>query len=386
MRNIISLASVAFLLYVFTFYIDGEMGVIIIAFLLLAVIMSLVFAIYSRTRIKVSFDCDAYVKKGSSLEVRVKVEKDGRFPLSIVEIKTGASPVFEEKGSIYRLSLSSDRCTEFTYNLPAVIGGNGEVYITSVHSCGFLGFIKLKATQALPIPKSVGVIPEIPNITASAQLFRNIADAVLTSDNDDENDTAMLFSANTFPGYEHREYVPGDSMKRVNWKLSSKTSKLMVRLDEAASAVQPCIALDLYRNEDNQLSSLLREEKLLCSVFGLVTLLIKQGIACTFLYRGFDEEVHIESIDNPDYPAQLLLKVLAVKVEKDKRLAIGNNSENCCACIIATTDISGDFSVITDALQDKENSCIIVPEPQTTDAVQLPVWYLTDDNNFKLVE
>ena len=36
-------------------------------------------------------------------------------------------------------------------------------------------------------------------------------------------------------------------MKRVNWKLSAKKNQLMVRLDEAASAVQPVIALDLFR-------------------------------------------------------------------------------------------------------------------------------------------
>ena len=35
------------------------------------------------------------------------------------------------------------------------------------------------------------------------------------------------------PGYEHREYVAGDSPRRVNYKLSAKKQKLMVRLDES---------------------------------------------------------------------------------------------------------------------------------------------------------
>ncbi len=386
MRSIFSLACVAFLLYIFTFYMDGEMGVIIIAFLLMALVISLVYAIYGRKRVKVTFDCDAYVKKGSSLEVKVKVEKEGVFPLPFIEITTEASQTFGDNKKTFRLSLCKDPVTEFTFTQPAVTGGCGEIKITRVRSCGFLGFVKLSAKTALPEAKIVGVIPEIPQISASAQLFRNIADAVLTSDNEDENDTTMLFSANTFPGYEHREYVPGDSMKRVNWKLSSKTNKLMVRLDEAASAVQPCIALDLFRKGDENTKTLEREERLLQSVFGLITLLVKQGIACTFLYHRYDDSVVIENVDNPDYPSQLLLKVLSVKPVAGRRLDLGKCPENLCACVAATTDTGEDFCEITDRLPDKENSCVIIPEYMEKTNVKLPLWYLTEDNNFKLVE
>lgn len=386
MKNILSLVAVTAVLYIFTFYVDGEMGVIIIFFLLAAALISLAFAVYGRNRIKISFNCDAYVKKGNTLEVTVTVEKEGRFPLAVVEIKPYASQVFGQKNKVYRLSLVTENRTEFTYDLLAEIGGNGEISIAYVYSCGFLGFLKFRTKQELPPAKSVGVIPEIPDVTASSQLFRNIADAVMTSDNDEDNDTVMLFSASTFPGYEHREYVPGDSMKRVNWKLSSKTSKLMVRLDEAASAVHPCIALDLFRDEnDGIVFSLKREERLLQAVFGLISLLVKQGIACSFVYRSYDGSVLSESVDNPDYPAQLLLKVLAVKLVTGKRLDLEMTAENFCACIIATTDISGTFSELTDSVPNKENVCVIVPDEKDSVKIQLPVWYLTDDNNFKLV-
>lgn len=386
MRHIFSLLGVAFLTFIFTFYVDGEMGVILIAFLLFAVGLSFALTMYSRKRVHISFDCNAYVKCGSELEVTVKVQKQGKLPVAVMEISVGASAVFEAKETVYKLSLLTDDTAEFTLKIPAVIGGNGEVYIKSFRSGGFLGFLRLKALTPLPAPKSVGVIPEIPEVNASSALFRNIADLVLTTENDEENDTSMLFSANTAPGYEHREYVEGDSLKRVNWKLSSKTSKLMVRLDEAASAVQPCILLDLYRNsEKNILYSLKREEKLIKSVFGLLTLLVKQGIACMFIYRTYNGAVISESVDNPEYPSQLLLKVLAAKVEADRRVLPDSYTANSCTCICATTDISGSFSEILALLSDKENACAIIPDSDSADSTMMPVWYLAEDNNFRMV-
>ncbi len=386
MKSIISLIAVIFLVCIFTFYMDGEMGVILIAFTLFAPAVSLFLAVYGRKRVRVSIDCDAYVKQGSELTVNVTVEKIGAFPLPVIEIVPTASEVFAQSKKVYRLSLASENKIKFDYKVPAEIGGNGKISIATVYSCGFLGFIKFKSRLELPEPKIVGVIPEIPEIAPSSALFRTIADSVLTSDNDEENETSMLFSANTAPGYEHREYVPGDPLKRVNWKLSSKTSKLMVRLDEAASAVQPCIILDLFRDSKADIYvSLKREEKLIKSSFGLAQLLIKQGIASTFVYIGSDGTMISENIDNPDYPPLLLLKVLTVGIEPDRRVNLSSEIGSCCASIIATTYANGTFSEITDALPDKDSSCGIVPFADNPPNVGIPLWYLAEDNTFKLI-
>lgn len=386
MKNMISLLAVTFILYIFTFYIDGEMGIILIAFTLAAALISLAYALYGRACMKVTFDCDAYVKKGSRLVVRINVEKSRKFPMAVIEIIPAASPVFGQP-KVYRLTMLRESETQFSFNLPAEIGGNGEIFIKAVYSCGFLGFLKFKSCHELPPPKSVGVIPEIPEVKVSSGLFRAIADSVITSDSDDENDTVMPFSANTTPGYEHREYVPGDSLKRVNWKLSSKSSRLMVRLDEAASAVQPCIILDLFRSSGDDIAKALRrEEKLIRAVFGLMTLLINQGIACALIYRGLGGNVISDTVDNPDCLQQLLLKVLAVRQESDVHLNFGAFAEKSCACIAATTDVTGEgLSELIDGIPDKSNACIMIPDEERAIKLDIPVWYLTDDNNFRQV-
>ncbi|MDE5584682.1 MAG: DUF58 domain-containing protein [Ruminococcus sp.] len=316
----------------------------------------------------------------------VTVRKNGGFPCAFVEVKLSVSEVFGKNLKTYRFSMFSEHEKSFTFNVDALIGGNGEISVDSVYSCGFLGFIRLKTRLPLPSAKSVGVIPEIPDIKASSQLFRAIADVVMTSDDDEENDTAMLFSANTTPGYEHREYMEGDPLKRINWKLSSKRSKLMVRLDEASASVQPMILLDLFRNGGNKIADAVAdEEKLLTAVFGLLVLMVKQGMACSFAYRDSSGEMVTESIDNPDYPMQLLLKILSVKVIPDRRAVLPPESSSVCACIVATTDIGDGFTSITDKIENHENASILGLSRHSANPTDIPLWYLDDDNNFKKV-
>jgi uncharacterized protein (DUF58 family) len=385
-KSVLGILAVVFLVYIFTFYVDGEMGIILLAFVLFAPLVSLFLTLYARNRVKVTLNCDAYVKKGSRLIVTVIVEKKDSFPCSILEICPYASVVFGQNIKTRKLTMLNERKKTFKLEFDAVTGGNGEVGIYAVYSCGFMGFFKLPLKTQLPMPVSVGVIPEIPEIKASTQLFRSIADVVFTSDEEEENDTAMMFSANTSPGYEHREYELGDPLKRINWKLSSKKSRLMVRLDEAAASVQPVLVLDLYRKNTVLAENAVRaEEHLIRAVFGLLALLVKQGIACSFAYRTSSGETIVESVDNPDYPNQLLLKVLAVKVAVNKRVDLSQIASSVCACVIATTDAGGDFSTVTDCIEDSGNVSIIGLSAASANCTSLPLWYLDEDNNFKLV-
>ena len=48
LKSSVAILAVAFLLYIFTFYIDGEMGVILIAFMFFSPLVSFFFVMYSR--------------------------------------------------------------------------------------------------------------------------------------------------------------------------------------------------------------------------------------------------------------------------------------------------------------------------------------------------
>lgn len=382
MGSVISILSMAVSLLIFTFFIDGDIGVVVIAFMIFAPLVSAFFAWYGKKRINVTFDCDGYVKKNSKLNVNVLVEKTGFFPLGIVEIELGASEVFAPVEKIYKLSLIKGDRKSFSVEIDAQTGGNGEISIVSVRSCGFLGYIRFKTNCQLPPPKSVGVIIELPDVKPSSKLFRSIADSVMTSDEED-SDTTMVYSLNTTPGYEHRDYAEGDPLKRVNWKLSAKKGKMMVRLDEAVSSVQPVIVLDLFRSgKASATEAVLVEERIIYSAFALVSMLIKQGIATTFVYYGANGTVVEESVDNPDYPPQLLLKVLASKVERNRRIRVDGTA--VCSCVIASTDCSADLNSIISTFEDKESIALIGASANSKNETDCKMWYLDGDDNFKL--
>ena len=385
LKYILSAAAVAFLVYIFTFYMDGEMGIILLAFVLFAPLVSLGFTLYARKNVNVTVDCDAYINKGGMLKVKVHITKQTAVPLAILEIKPYMSEVFKRDDKVYKLSLMGAGERTFTFETEAVYGGNGEIGLESVFSSGFLGFMKFPV-QINNDRISVGVIPEIPDIKASSALIRSIANVVATTENEDDNETNMMFSSNTVPGYEHREYVQGDALKRINWKLSSKKNILMVRLDEATASVQPIVILDLYRKKEAvPEEAIIVEEKLISSVFGLLTALIRQGIACTFMFRDENGATEVDSIDNPDYPAQILLKVLACKVIAGTRIDIAAVNDKVCACILATTDAGAGVEAVTGKMGGSDNVSIIGTSPATPNSTRYSLWYLDEDNNFKMV-
>ena len=131
MKSVLAALAVAFVLFIFTFYVDGEMGIILIAFLLIAPLLSLAMAVYARKRIRVSFDCDGYVKKGGELPVTVTIEKEGWCPLAVVEITPSASEVFEKQEKSYRFpgfSVQKRSIRQYEYPYAAhVLGDVAEV-------------------------------------------------------------------------------------------------------------------------------------------------------------------------------------------------------------------------------------------------------------------
>ena len=78
-------------------------------------------------------------------------------------------------------------------------------------------------------------------------------------------------------------------------------------------------------------------------------------------------------------------KVLAAKVEPDKRIHLDLSAVNACTCVAATTDVSGSFEEIVSVIPDKDNACAIVSDGDSASGTSIPVWYLAEDNNFRMV-
>ena len=127
-------------------------------------------------------------------------------------------------------------------------------------------------------------IPQIPDLKANSALFRTVSTAVAAAD--EESEATPNQSASAMPGYDHRDYIPGDSLRRINWKLSAKRRKLQVRQDEPISLARLSVILDFRRDGRSipMRERFAEEELLIETALGFLMLCARYGYPCTLCY------------------------------------------------------------------------------------------------------
>lgn len=135
---------------------------------------------------------------------------------------------------------------EFEVEYTARICGSSRIGMEQVAVRDYFGLfsfrVKLAAEQELYW--QVGVIPEVTELSVRDERAAKIILASARADNSEDSIETAVASVIGFPGYENREYLPGDPLKRMNWKLSAKREKLLVRLDDESPGLSVNVVLD----------------------------------------------------------------------------------------------------------------------------------------------
>ena len=124
----------------------------------------------------------------------------------------------------------------------SVIGGRGTVRITAKAQECCLQRLAIEEVTFRDMLRLVTWYPDINIGECTAAVLPDITQysgpevspSVFPSDGGEETEGGSL--AGGYPGYEHREYQPGDPNNRINYKLSAKKRILMVRRDENTTA------------------------------------------------------------------------------------------------------------------------------------------------------
>lgn len=279
-----ALILMAGMAYLFTFNLDGDIGVVIWSFLIIAPLLSFLLTFRGRRNVRVQLEAPTYVAKGKSFAALVRLGSDGRLPVPFVRFGMLQNPCFSQADARnVQCSLMPGEPLEIRQSMTAVYAGCGKLALDTAEISDYLGLINL-TIQDLPESLTVGVIPEIPSLTDAGIMLHTVTDIVATQDEDEEESSAA-FSSVSMPGYIHRDYVPGDNLRRINWKLSAKRQKLMVRMDEAAATVRPSVILDLCNAEYTE-EQLKMRETLMEGALGFLMLLVRQGIACSLRFAS----------------------------------------------------------------------------------------------------
>lgn len=296
--NIKGIAAYIFLIIVsvlFMLYLDGPGGAYLLIALITAAIISVSLCIYTRYCISLKTEVNSDVlNRGDVAHISVSIGRKGIIPTSLITAELYSSYHFSgEAEKNVRTVIYGREKYYGSFDFRAEYFGRGKIGVGNVVVSDYLGLISFR----LNIPgtiTSVKVYPDIPEINGREGLARSLTDAAAFDDSEETTENA--FSVSGYPGYEHRKYEPGDSLKLINWKLSAKRKELLVRKLEGSLGAEHTFILDrgASREEDN-LKARESEQLITEALLGLIGQFAKAELPVKLLIRFSDvwEEIPV---------------------------------------------------------------------------------------------
>ncbi len=185
------------------------------------------------------------LERGSELTVAVTLKNNTVFPVPFVDLSFFHTYGIEPVDSInQRVSIGPMRETVLYYRYVARSRGTGTVGVDKIVVADFLGLFRLpvKKDENKDYSLLATVLPCVCNIRSDSRILMqgNTSEAA--------EEIGAASGDNTYwfgePGFEVREYVPGDSMRKVHWKLSARKDAFFVRKDEARGMSKKRLIVD----------------------------------------------------------------------------------------------------------------------------------------------
>ena len=346
--------------YAFTHYLDGDIGVVVWSFLIIAPLLSIILSYYAIFKLRINLKAPDYLTKGKSFHVDFIASTIGKLPVPFVRchMKLSANIVQQDNRTVQSAMTPKENLI-ISYQMTAKYVGLAEIKIKKLAIFDYLGLVEFKYGH---IPDDyiikIGVIPEIPELTNANMMLHAVSDVILTQD-DDEEESSASFSAQSMLGYVHREYVAGDSLRRVNWKMSAKRQKLMVRMEEAATTIRPTVILDIQ--PETQEEKLKHREIMIEGALGFLVLLVKQGIPCSLRFTTGKQWKYF-ILENEDDVRNICVEIATADFVNDNH-RIDSNAfyEKAGAYLIYTANPDEALALELESLHEKGYICAICP-------------------------
>ncbi len=227
----------------FMLFLDGAGGCYLLVILIAAAALSVGLCVYTKRSVSASLNVsEDILNKGDIVTLSLTVTKRGVLPSSVLSAEFICSYNFAPL-SANKIStvMTSREGGVFSVEYRADYFGKGRLGLSALVVSDFLGLCSFR----VPVPQAmleVKVYPDIPEICEGDSFARGISDSAFFSDSEETTPSTNTF--NGTPGYEHRQYTPGDSLKMVNWKLSAKRGELFVRCPEGVGGAEQTFVLD----------------------------------------------------------------------------------------------------------------------------------------------
>lgn len=235
-----------------------------------ATILGIVIVVVHANNIKVSFEHkDLTAERTEKQLIRCRIENKSFIPLTrgkivFIAIHRGSKKKKKYKQNVFCQGLSST-FVDFYINCPncEII----DIKITKIYVYDFLSLfcLRKKAGQT----NMVLVMPHLPPIELIDKMAYviNEDEGTIYAENKPGDDPTEIFAI--------REYVPGDNVRKIHWKLSSKSDKLMVKDFSLPIKDNDMVIIDLFDAVNDQVFDLF---------YGLVNAMTRRKVGFNVCY------------------------------------------------------------------------------------------------------
>jgi len=288
--------------FVYAVTYDKGFGSALFSVLLILPIVSVIatFVIANLSQLDVNYEVsNTLIEKGDTTFVTIDIKNTGTLPVPFVYVKLKIPEILEvdDNERAFIFSLMPKDNISFKIKVKGKYWGTEKIGIANISILELLGFFQLdffafnrdiiekeKTAQEKYFQTEISVYPALIESNFGSFLTE-ISISSLFSDSEDEYEFSQ--SIITTPGYEHREYVEGDSFRMINWKLSSKIDKFMIRELESLGRGKPIIILDpkgikLFGETGYQL-----EERIVEGLISSAHALNSSNIKCSLFLKNF---------------------------------------------------------------------------------------------------
>lgn len=293
---------------VFALFLSGRAGWFFVLVFLLAPLVSAIVTFILCRFVSLESKCrfTATVNKGDIVSMPVEIVNKSILPLPPIVLELEDSPSVSCIDRSIRVSVMPLGSESFEIYFKAEIAGKSRVGIRSARIRDYLGIFsfRLKSVACENLSVQIGVIPDIEDISAENEVINGILEMAVHSVDSEDTTERGQHTFGGFPGYDSREYIPGDPLKRINWKLSAKRNTLLIRLDDETISSPVSVVLDSVLATENTdmdcRQALLLAQKTMEASLGIAKSLYLNGCIVNYFIKTDDgwEKYTVNSDDD----------------------------------------------------------------------------------------
>lgn len=230
--------------YVFAYLFNLNENYILLYMLLLVPLADFIYFSLVKNKCEVQIISEKEViTRGEENKYSLIIENKGNITIPFVDYSMNINNKFSSNKTISkRVAVDSSKSFINTFFLTSEHIGLANIIVPQISVSSIFGFFDKRYQINKEIDTTI--LPDYKEIS-------NVYQALEIGGGLDLEDEVNRSAFQGEPGYEYKDYIEGDPLNRVNWKLSSKQNKLMIRKSISGSRLTKSILLD-YGVEDNK--------------------------------------------------------------------------------------------------------------------------------------